>query len=135
MLTFVPAVRELLDRRAVANETLDRELFRSGDDRALPRLIGKTSFIAKKVPALSLVVTLVLGGLGFYGFTELNSEFSFLDFVPTTSPLRATFEGILEDFGGGFGETTQIVIEGDVASADGWNSMVAANEARREAPT
>ncbi len=127
MLTFVPAVRELLDRRAERKGTLDRSVIRSGDERSLPRLIGKTSWLAEKMPAAVLAATLVLGGVGFYGFTELNSEFSFLDFVPTTSPLRTTFEALLEDFGGGFGETTQILVEGDVATASAWNAMVESN--------
>ncbi|HSF86814.1 MAG TPA: MMPL family transporter [Acidimicrobiia bacterium] len=127
MLTFVPAVRLLLDRRAERAGTLDRNLIKSGDERALPKVIGRTSWLAKKAPVPVMVVTLVLGGVGFYGFTELNSEFSFLDFVPTTSPLRGTFETLLEDFGGGFGENTQVLIEGDVATADAWNEMVVAN--------
>ncbi len=126
MLTFVPAVRELLDRRAERLGTLDDHLFRSGEDRALPKVIGKTSWLAKKLPAGVLAVSLGLGVVGFYGFTELNTEFSFLDFVPTTSPLRGTFEALLADFGGGFGENTQILIEGDVATPDTWNAMLTA---------
>ena len=125
MLTFVPAVRELLDRRAERAGGLDLELFRSGDERALPRVIGRTSWLARKAPAFALSVSLVLGVIGFYGFTQLSSEFSFLDFVPTTSPLRGTFEALLDDFGGGFGESTQIIVEGDVATSDVWNGMLA----------
>ena len=127
MLTFVPAVRELLDRRGAAKGTLEPATLSAGESRALPRIIGRTSWLAKRIPAGVLVVSLGLGGVGFYGFTELNAEFSFLDFVPTTSPLRTTFETLLDDFGGGFGENTQILIEGNVATAEAWNAMVDAN--------
>jgi predicted RND superfamily exporter protein len=124
MLTFVPAVRELLDREALVG----------GEARALPRLIGSTSGLATKFAAGTIVVALVLGGLGAWGVTQLETKFSFLDFIPTTSPLRQTFETLLDDFGGGFGENTQILIEGDVASADAWNAMAAGNNSLAETP-
>ena len=98
-----------------------------GDQRALGRLIGRTSIIATKGATIATVVALVLGGVGFWGYTNLSTKFSFIDFIPTTSPLRTTFETLLNDFGGGFGENTQVLIEGDVATADAWNAMVAAN--------
>ncbi len=127
MLTFVPAVRELLDRRAERNGRLDREALVGGEARALPRLIGSTSGLATNFAVGTIVVSLVLGALGAWGVTQLETKFSFLDFIPTTSPLRQTFETLLDDFGGGFGETTQILVEGDVATPDAWNAMVAGN--------
>jgi predicted RND superfamily exporter protein len=127
MLTFVPAVRELLDRRAERNGRLDREALIGGEARALPRLIGSTSGLATKFAAGTIVISLVLGGLGAWGVTQLETKFSFLDFIPTTSPLRQTFETLLNDFGGGFGENTQILVEGDVATPEAWNAMVAGN--------
>jgi predicted RND superfamily exporter protein len=134
MLTFVPAVRELLDRRAEAGGVLDREALIGGEARALPRLIGSTSGLATKFATGTIIVALVLGGFGVWGVTQLETKFSFLDFIPTTSPLRQTFETLLTDFGGGFGENTQILIEGDVAGADAWNAMVAANKGLTETP-
>ncbi len=127
MLTFVPAVREVLDRRAERRGSLDRDALEGGDSRALPRLIGSTSGLATRFGAATLVVALVLGAVGGFGVTRLEAAFSFLDFVPTTSPLRTTFETLLDDFGGGFGETTQILIEGEVATATVWNAMAEAN--------
>ena len=127
MLTFVPAVREILDRRGVRKGTFEPEGLVGGDQRALGRLIGRTSVIAKKFAVVATVVALLLGVVGFWGYTNLSTKFSFIDFVPTTSPLRSTFETLLADFGGGFGENTQVLIEGDVATAEAWNAMVAAN--------
>ena len=127
MLTFVPAVREILDRRGVRRETFESDRLVGGEQRALGRLIGRTSRIAKKTAVRATVVALVLGVFGAWGTTNLETKFSFLDFIPTTSPLRATFETLLTDFGGGFGENTQVLVEGDVATSDAWNAMVAAN--------
>ncbi len=127
MLTFVPAVREILDRRGVRRETFEPDRLIGGEQRVLGRLIGSTSIIAKRAAVSATVVALILGGLGVWGTTNLETKFSFIDFIPTTSPLRATFETLLTDFGGGFGENTQVLIEGDVATAEAWNEMVIAN--------
>jgi predicted RND superfamily exporter protein len=127
MLTFVPAVRELLDRRGAARGTLEIETLEGGGSRALPRLIGRTSWIAKQAPAGVLVGAIGLTVFGGWGVTQLETKFSFIDFIPTTSPLRTTFETLLGDFGGGFGENTQILLKGDVASPAAWNAMVDAN--------
>lgn len=135
MLTFVPAVRELLDRRAERNNSLDREALIGGESRALPRVIGSTSGLATKFATGTIIVSLVLGALGTWGVTNLETKFSFLDFIPTTSPLRQTFETLLGDFGGGFGENTQILVEGDVATAEAWNAMVAANGNLADTPS
>ncbi len=134
MLTFVPAVREILDRRGVRRETFEPERLVGGEQRALGRLIGGTSSIAKKAAVLATIVALLLGALGAWGTTNLETKFSFIDFIPTTSPLRTTFETLLNDFGGGFGENTQVLIEGDVATADAWNEMVVSNNNLTDTP-
>ena len=126
MMTFVPAVRLLLDRRAETKGTLDRESLKGGDARFLPRLIGRTSWLAKHAAIPTLIVTLVLGALGVFGTSRLEANFSFTDFVPTTSPYRATLDTLSTDYGGGFGEKTQVLIDGDVATPAAYNAMVAA---------
>ena len=127
MLTFVPAVRELLDRSGMAKGTLEVETLEGGGSRALPQLIGRTSWLARKVPAGVLVVAVGLTAFGYWGFTRLETNFSFIDFIPTTSPLRNTFQTLLVDFEGGFGENTQILLTGDVADGEAWNAMIDAN--------
>ncbi len=123
MLTFVPAVRILLDRRAEAKGNLPRELMAGGESKLLPRIIGSTAIVAQKIPGVALAIALVLGGFGAYGVTQLDTTFSFLDFVPTSSPIRDTAETLLDEF---FvvGESTQILVEGNVATGDAWNGMV-----------
>ncbi len=124
MLTFVPAVRLLLDTRGERRGTLDRDALRGGDARLLPRLAGKTSWLAKHAAIPTLIVALVLGVLGAVGTSRLEASFSFIDFVPVTSPYRVTFETLLDEYGGGFGEETQVLLEGGVATPAGFNGMV-----------
>ena len=125
MLTFVPAVRELLDRRGERKGTLEPTALEGGATKRLPRLIGRASVLPKSAAIATVIVSLVLGAAGAFGTTKVSAEFSFIDFIPTTSPLRGTFETLVSDYGGGFGETTQVLIEGDVATAETWNAMVA----------
>lgn len=124
MLTFVPAVRLLLDTRGERRGTLDRDALRGGDARFLPRMIGKTAWLAKHAAIPTLIVSLILAILGAFGTSRLEASFSFIDFVPVTSPYRATFETLIDNYGGGFGEETQVLIEGDVATPSAYNAMV-----------
>ncbi|MGB5657626.1 MAG: MMPL family transporter [Acidimicrobiia bacterium] len=124
MMTFVPAVRLLLDSRGERRGTLDRDALKGGDARFLPRLIGRTSWLAKYAAIPTIVVALILGALGAFGTSRLEASFSFIDFVPVTSPYRATFETLIDDYSGGFGEESQVFIEGDVATASAYNAMV-----------
>ncbi|MGI9610306.1 MAG: efflux RND transporter permease subunit, partial [Acidimicrobiia bacterium] len=125
MLTVVPSLRVILDRRAEAAGTLGTEAFGHQGERLLPKLMGATSVLAEKMPAATLVVALVLGMGGVYGYTELNTEFSFTDFLPEDAPALETFNTITDKFGGGFGEETEVIVEGDVASPAVHNALVA----------
>ena len=134
MVTFIPAMRTILDRRGVRRGTVEPERLGAGDSRALGLIIGRTSVIAKKAAAGAAALAVVLGGLGVWGWSQLDTKFSFLDFIPITSPLRATFEDLTNDFGGGFGENTQVLIEGDVAAAEAWNAMASSNRRAADTP-
>ena len=123
MLTFVPAVRELLDRRAERLEKLEPEAFVGGDSRALPRLIGRLEFLPRTFAVGTVIIALVLTGVAAYGMTNLSTKFSFLDFVPTTSPLRDTAVTLEERFD--FPETTSVLVQGDVTTGAAWNSQLA----------
>jgi predicted RND superfamily exporter protein len=123
MLTFVPATRILLDRRAERAGRLPVEAMGHSSERALPRLMGAASVFAERVPVLMLSIALIAGGLGAWGFTRLDTTFSFTDFVPEGSPLLSAYEDLAEDFGGGFGEVTRVLIEGDVATVASHNAL------------
>ncbi len=111
MMTFVPAIRVLLDRRAERSGRLPVEAMGAHSDRVLPQLMGRLAVIAERIPSIAIVVALVLGGLGYWGFTQLDTRFSFTDFLPEDSPAVQTLNIITEDFGGGFGEQTQVLVE------------------------
>jgi uncharacterized protein len=111
MLTFVPALRIVLDRRAEAGDRLPTEGLGATRDRLLPEIAAKTSILAERAPIPTLVVALLLGGLGYLGLSNISTEFSFTDFLPEDSPVVATLDTIQESFGGGFGETTQVLVE------------------------
>jgi uncharacterized protein len=132
MLTFVPAVRLLLDRRAEAAGRLSREALASSGESRLSDAMARVSVLAEPPPAAVLAVTLGFGGLGAYGLTQLSTEFSFADFVPDGSALKDTFTTIEERFGGGFAERTDIVIRGEVATPAVHNATVEASTALRD---
>ena len=111
MLTFVPALRSLMDQRAERFGRLPSEGLGATRDRLLPELVGRTSVLAERFPVPTLLVFFALGGAGFVGFSNLSTEFSFTDFLPDDSPVVETFTILTEEFSGGFGETTQVLVE------------------------
>lgn len=124
LMTFVLAIRFLLDRRAERNDRLPRQSLESTQDKALPALMSKTAVLADRFPWPTLGVTLLLAAAGAYGLTQLSTEFSFTDFIGEDEPILETFETLQEDFGGGFGESTSVVLDGDVATPEAHNAMV-----------
>ena len=132
MMSFVPAVREVLDRRGEKRDTLDTEGLQAGDARLLSQLMGKLSIFPRKAATWTVVAAVVLTGIAGYAMAGLSTEFSFLDFVPTTSPLRSTAVTLTERFD--FPETTSVLVTGDVATGAAWNGMLASNTAATEVP-
>lgn len=127
MLTFVPSVREVLDRRAQAGGRLPSDGMKAGGDRLLPQIMEKTSVLAERAAIPTLVVALVLGGAGVWGLTQLETRFSFTDFLPEDAPAVQTLDIIEGEFGGGFGESTQVLVEGDdLATVETHNALVEA---------
>jgi len=108
MLTFVPALRILLDRRAEARGEHPIDVDHQPEARMLLRLMGGLSVLARRFAAGTLAVGLVLGGLGGWGLSNLDTTFSFTDFVPDGSPLLDTFDLIDQDFDGGFESTLRM---------------------------
>ena len=130
MLTFFPAARKLLDRRTEGKGSLPIAGMKASSDRLLPRLIARTSVLAEKIPVVTLVAALVLGGLGVWGLTQLETRFSFTDFLPKDAPGLQGLEILQEEFGGGLGESTQVLIEGEnLSSPEIHNALVSANRA------
>jgi predicted RND superfamily exporter protein len=131
MLTFVPAVRRLADRRAEAHGTLPVSSLQSHGERVLPRIMEKLAILAEHAAIPAIIIAIVLGGAGFYAFTQLDTKFSFTDFLPDDSPYVETTEIIADEFGGGFGEQTQVLVEATdergIADGEMYNLLVDAN--------
>ena len=126
MVTFVPAVRQLLDSSAERKGVLPAADLATSEDRLLNRVIGKTSVIAEKFAWGAVIAAVILAGVGEFGRQQLDTTFSFTDFIPVDNPLIDTLKTLSDEFGGGFGETTSVLIEGDVSSAAVHNAGVEA---------
>jgi predicted RND superfamily exporter protein len=125
-MTLVPAVRMLLDRRAARVGRLPAATLASQRTSTLPRAIGRTSWLAERVPTVTLAVAVLLVGVGGYGYTQLDTRFEITDFVPQDDPALATFETLQEQFAGGFDERTEVLLTGDVVTPDAHNALIAA---------
>ncbi|MCJ7726708.1 MAG: MMPL family transporter, partial [Acidimicrobiia bacterium] len=133
MLTVLPALRILLDRRAERRGEHPIEDNHQPEARVLPKLMGGLAVLAQKFAVATLVIATALGGLGIWGLTKLDTTFSFTDFVPEGSALLGTFDLLVDDFGGGF-EGTDVLIEGDVATPDVHNTVYLAYGAMIDTP-
>ena len=127
-LTLLPAIRVSLDRRAERLGALPQGALDTQKDATLPRVIGRTAWLAERAPIPTLLVAVVLAGAGGYGFTQLDSEFNLTDFVPQDEPLLDTFDTLEEEFDGGFDETTEVLLTGQLAIPDAHDATVQAIE-------
>ena len=124
--TFLPAIRLMLDRRAVRMGNLPLKALASKTEGGLSEIAKHTAWLAERIPVVTVVVALLLTVLGGYGFTQLNSEFNLTDFVPKNEPLLETYNTITEQFEGGFEERTQVLITGEVITPQVHNALISA---------
>ncbi|MEN8040836.1 MAG: MMPL family transporter [Actinomycetota bacterium] len=122
MLTFVPAVRQIMDRRGEAKGRLEIDGLAAGKARVIPNIIGRFSVLPKKLAVVTVIASLVGTTVAGVAMTGLSTQFSFLDFVPTTSPIRETAVTIDDNFD--FPETTSVLVTGEIATGSAWNAMV-----------
>ena len=113
VMTFVPAIRTLLDRRAEKRSKINTEAFSSSGDSVLNKISASSSIIPKKLKIIALALLLAISGYGYFSFTNLETIFEFTDFLPEDDPVVQTLDLLTEEFGGGFGETTSVLIEGE----------------------
>lgn len=125
-MTFLPAARLLLDRRAQRLGRLPGAALAAQSSSRLPRLVGRTAWLAERAPVPTLLVATLAVVAGGYGFTQLDSTFELTDFVPQDEPLLATFEVLEERFDGGFDETTEVLVRGDLDQPAAHDALVGA---------
>jgi predicted RND superfamily exporter protein len=123
MLLF-PAARVLLDRRAEKRGKLPPEAFAAEEASRFDRLVEKTAVIPRRAPWAAVGIAGVVLVASAFAATNLKSAFSFLDFVPVDSQVRTAAAVLTERFGGGQGETTQVLVNGDLADPATWNATL-----------
>ncbi len=125
VMTLVPAIRTLLDKRSERKNTIDTDAFASSGEKLFNKLSEATSIIPKRLKIIAVALILGIGGYGYYSFTNISTVFNFTDFLPSDSPTVKTFNTLQDEFGGGFGETTSVLIESDnVATPEIHNALI-----------
>ncbi|MDC2977451.1 MMPL family transporter [Acidimicrobiaceae bacterium] len=125
VMTLVPAIRTLLDKRSERKNTIDTDAFASSGEKLFNKLSEATSIIPKRLKIIAVSLILGIGGYGYYSFTNISTVFNFTDFLPSDSPTVKTFNTLQDEFGGGFGETTSVLIESDnVATPEIHNALI-----------
>ena len=125
VMTFVPAIRTLLDKRAESKGNISTEAFSSSGESVLNKIAASSGIIPKKLKLVALALLICISGYGYFSFTNLETIFEFTDFLPEDDPVVQTLDLLTEEFGGGFGETTSVLIEGDnLATPDVHNALI-----------
>ena len=125
VMTFVPAIRTLLDKRAESKGNISTEAFSSSGESVLNKIAASSGIIPKKLKLVALALLIGISGYGYFSFTNLETIFEFTDFLPEDDPVVQTLNLLTEEFGGGFGETTSVLIEGDnLATPDVHNALI-----------
>ena len=125
VMTFVPAIRSLLDRRAETKESISREAFSSSGESVLNKVAGASSIIPRKLKIISIALLVGVSSYGYVSFSNLDTVFNFTDFLPEDDPVVATLSVLTDEFGGGFGETTSVLLEGeDLATPEIHNAII-----------
>ena len=125
VMTFVPAIRTLLDNRAKNKGNLDSEVFISSGDSLLNKVSALSGIIPQRLKVVALTLLIGISSYGYISFTNLETIFEFTDFLPEDNPVVQTLDLLSEEFGGGFGETTSVLIEGeDLATPEVHNALI-----------
>ena len=125
VMTFVPAIRTLLDSRAEKKENINVDAFSSSGDSVLNKIAASSGIIPKKLKIFALILLFAISGYGYFSFTNLETIFEFTDFLPEDDPVVQTLGLLTDEFGGGFGETTSVLIEGDdLATPEAHNALI-----------
>ena len=125
VMTFVPAIRTLLDKRAETKGNISTEAFSSSGESVLNKIAASSGIIPKKLKLVALALLVAISGYGYFSFTNLETIFEFTDFLPEDDPVVQTLDLLTEEFGGGFGETTAVLIEGEnLATPEIHNALI-----------
>ena len=125
VMTFVPAIRTLLDKRAESKENINMEAFSSSGESVLNKIAASSGIIPKRLKLVAVALLVAISGYGYFSFTNLETIFEFTDFLPEDDPVVQTLDLLTKEFGGGFGETTAVLIEGEnLATPEIHNALI-----------
>ena len=125
VMTFVPAIRTLLDKRAENKDKINKDAFSSSGESVLNKVAASSGIIPKKLKIVALVLLFSISCYWYFSFTNLETIFEFTDFLPEDDPVVQTLGLLTDEFGGGFGETTSVLIEGDdLATPEVHNALI-----------
>ena len=125
VMTFVPAIRTLLDKRAETKGNISTEAFSSSGESVLNKIAASSGIIPKRLKLVAIALLVAISGYGYISFTNLETIFEFTDFLPEDDPVVQTLDLLTEEFGGGFGETTAVLIEGEnLATPEIHNALI-----------
>ena len=125
VMTFVPAIRTLLDKRAETKGNINTEAFSSSGESVLNKIAASSGIIPKRLKLVALALLVAISGYGYFSFTNLETIFEFTDFLPEDDPVVQTLDLLTKEFGGGFGETTAVLIEGEnLATPEIHNALI-----------
>ncbi len=125
VMTFVPAIRTLLDKRAETKGNISTDAFSSSGESILNKIAASSGIIPKRLKLVAIALLVAISGYGYFSFTNLETIFEFTDFLPEDDPVVQTLDLLTEEFGGGFGETTAVLIEGEnLATPEIHNALI-----------
>ncbi len=111
-LTFLVAGRTLLDRRAHRNDRLPTAEIAPQETATLSRVATIGLRPALGAPVAVLAITGAVTVASAFAGTQLETEFSPVDFLADSDPSKAAFIVLDESFGGGLAETTDVLVTG-----------------------
>lgn len=123
MITFVPAVRTILDRRRVRKGKRLQSTHMSDAIPGVGRLIAGLSGSVAKRPSLFLAVAAVVSVAAFVGAANVSSTFSETDFLPSGTESYEDLLFLDEEFAGG-AATATLLIEGELDETETLRDLV-----------
>jgi len=129
---LLPAARLWLDRRAPERLAETSEAYGRSERSLLDRIVGASAVLARRVPGATITVFALLVAGSALVASNLESKFSFVDFVPEDSIVREAFTTLVSDFGGTVGETTQVLVRDDLTDPAVWNAAADSSDQASE---
>ncbi len=120
-LTFVPAVKVILDRRKERRgKKIVKERGRTTESGVviLNKILAIGAIGAEKHPYKVLAIVAIISLAGIYGGMNLGTEFSETDFLPENTSSYHTLTYIMDNFDSSGMEYTYVLIKGDLTSPE-----------------